>query len=163
MNERSPELVDSSSESLARARQLVARHTSPVSPIWLTALLVASTGGGLFLAAMWATEPEPLPRRTNVAFALCLGIAFSWTAFTTHGLMHRKTLLVHQRVIAASMGLVFSAAFTLLGLAVTIGAHQSTQTLVVAVTGASFMAVATLLLHRALRAKRELEAALAAL
>ena len=47
--------------SLAAIRQLVADRSAPASPMRLTLLLVATAGGGVFLALVWVTEPEPLP------------------------------------------------------------------------------------------------------
>ncbi|QDV06761.1 hypothetical protein Poly30_22760 [Planctomycetes bacterium Poly30] len=163
MTDRFTTTVPVPPSSLASARSLIAARTSPVSPAWMAALLVVSAGGGLFLASVWATEPEPLPARTNVAFGLCLVIAFSWSAFAVHGLLRRRSLLVHQRVIAASMGLVFSSAFTLLGLAVTIPQNQDGRAVLVGSTGGSFIAVASVLLVRAVAARRELNDARAAL
>lgn len=156
MNETIAKTLDPAAASLANARSLVAQHASPVPPTRLTALLVTSAGGGLFLASVWATEPEALPIRTRVAFALCLVIAFSWSAFAVHGLVRRRRLLVHQRVVAATMGIVFSAAFTALGLAVTLTQGKAGQSILVGATGATFVAIACLALLRARNVRRDL-------
>lgn len=163
MNESTHAPADPSAASLSKARALVAAQASPRSPALLTALLVASAGGGLFLASVWATEPEPLPGRTHAAFAAVLLIAVSWSAFAAHGLLRRGTLLVHQRVVAASMGLLFSGVFTAFGLWVAFAQSRGVGALWVGLTGAAFMGVAAKTLVRARRARRELETAYAAL
>ncbi len=148
--------------SLENARRLVARLSSPVPPARWTALLVVSAGGGLFLASMWATEPGPLPIRTQVAFGLCLVISASWSTLAVRALLRRGRLFASQRVIAATMGLVFSGLFTVLGLAVSLAADRTDQAVYVGLSGASAVAIAAVLVARARRARNELERAYAA-
>lgn len=72
-------------------------------------LLVASLTMTSLLGALWATEPT-LPVRTHVAFGAMLLIGLAWAGFATWVLARRRVLYGVERVIAARMGLLFSAA-----------------------------------------------------
>jgi hypothetical protein len=50
--------------------------------------------------------------RTHVAFALIVSVALAWVVFASWVLARRRVLFGSDRVVAATMGLAFSALFT---------------------------------------------------
>jgi hypothetical protein len=71
-------------------------------------LLVMSLMVAAAIGSLWATEPS-LPPRTHAAFALIVTAAMAWAIFSAWVLARRRVLLGTDRVLAARMGLTFSA------------------------------------------------------
>lgn len=72
-------------------------------------LLVVSLTVAAGVASLWATEPA-LPARVHAGFAAIVGIALAWAAFAAWVLARRRVLFGADRVLAAGMATVFTAA-----------------------------------------------------
>ena len=108
MTPSSPEPIDSPRLSVADIQRLAAGQLSLPSRLGHALLLVASLTMTAAVGSLWATEPF-LPARTHAAFALLTGIGVAWSLFAAWVLARRRLLLGRDRVVAARMGLVFSA------------------------------------------------------
>jgi hypothetical protein len=75
------------------------------------ALTLFATAMALVLAGLLATEPG-IPMRTTIAIWVLLAIAVSWVAYGLRVLSRRRPLLAEREVVAARMGLLYSAVFT---------------------------------------------------
>lgn len=146
------------------ADDLVGRLSPALSP-WRRVLgavpLVTGTVGAAFVGLLWATEPEPLPGRTQVAFAGFLVFCLAWACYGGWMVTRRAPLFALDRVIAGWLALAASAAMT----AVTVAAavQRGTGLLLAAGIGAAFVAVSVVATVRAhvrraalLRRRREL-------
>jgi pimeloyl-ACP methyl ester carboxylesterase len=80
------------------------------SRVGYTALLLVGLGGAGLVGSLLLTEPS-LVARTQVAFAVLLGINVSWAAYAAWVLTTRRVLLAGHRIIAGRMAVVFSALF----------------------------------------------------
>jgi hypothetical protein len=103
--------VESPRLSVADVQQLAAAQLSVGSRVGYTVLLVVSITMAAGVGSLWATEPS-LPTRTHVAFACIVGMALTWSVFATWVLARRRVLLGTDRVLAAKIGLAFSAMAT---------------------------------------------------
>jgi hypothetical protein len=74
--------------------------------VGLTGLL----GAGL-IGLLWATEPAPLPARTQAAFAALALIGLTWAGVAAWALA-RRPLFALDRVVTAGLALMFSTAST---------------------------------------------------
>src|SRR5688500_1004535 len=63
--------------------------------------------GATMIGTLWATEPTPLPARTQFAFAGLMAIGLAWAAFAAWALA-RRPLFAVDRVIAATLAVGFS-------------------------------------------------------
>jgi len=73
-------------------------------------LTVAGLGGLLgagLLGLLWATEPTPLPGRTQAAFAAMIVVGLTWAGLAAWTLV-RRPLFAIDRVVTASLALIFS-------------------------------------------------------
>ena len=129
------------------------------------ALLLAALGMCLVNSALLLTETA-LPTRTVVTFALMFFVGLCWVAYAIWVLRHRRSLLVHHRVIAGRMAVAFCSVFTL-GTAWLGSAGGQPSMMMAAGLGAATSVVAIALLARAhrhrarlLARRRELERAL---
>ena len=95
--------------SAADIQRLAAAELSLPSRIGHLVLLGVSLLMAIGVGSLWATEPS-LPPRTHVAFALIVGVAIAWVFFALWVLARRRVLFGSDRVLAATMGLVFSSA-----------------------------------------------------
>ncbi|MGW0805519.1 hypothetical protein [Nonomuraea sp. NPDC002799] len=118
--------------------------------------LVAGTAGAVFVAALWSSEPGPLPDRTRLAFGLLLVFCLAWAGYGGWLLARRAPLFATDRVIAGWLALAASAATT--ALVATVAAQPMAL-----VTGAAFVVLSLGLTVRAharraalLRRRREL-------
>lgn len=111
------------------------------------AALVAGVAGAVFVAALWWTEPGPLPVPTQLAFGLLTLVCLAWAAYGTWLLRSRVPLFATDRVVAAWIGLTASV---LVG-ALLIGtvAQRGTGTWGVIATVAVLVVVSTVLVVRA--------------
>lgn len=76
--------------------------------------VVAGLGGlagASLIGYLWATEPDPLPARTQAAFAALIAIGLAWTVFGGWALT-RHPLFAVDRVIAGWLAVVFSTLLT---------------------------------------------------
>ena len=97
--------------SVADVQRLATTQLSVASRVGYTMLLAASLTIAAAIGSLWATEPA-LPMRTHLAFALIVGMAFTWVLFAAWVLTRRRALLGKDRVLSATIGLVFSAVAT---------------------------------------------------
>jgi hypothetical protein len=102
---------DSPRVSIADVQRLAAGELSLPSRFGHALLLVVSLTMAVAIGSLLATEPL-LPTRTQVAFALMVAVALAWSAFAGWVLTRRRVLFGSDRVVAATMGLVFSALCT---------------------------------------------------
>ena len=137
------------------AEQMIERLSGALSP-WRrlrgVAALLAGLAGAVFVVLLWATEPDPLPGRTQLAFAMFTLFCLAWAGYGSWAITRRAALFALDRVIAAW-----------LALAVTIATQRGSGLLPAVVVGAVFLAAAAVLAVRAharraalLRRKREL-------
>lgn len=108
--------------------------------------------GGLAGAAMigmlWATEPVPLPARTQLAFAGLIAVGIAWASFAAWALA-RSPLFAADRVIAATLAVVFSATTAIGGVAVAVTRSSTPGAVAAAGIGLTLTAAATIMLVRA--------------
>jgi hypothetical protein len=102
---------DSPRISIADVQRVAAGELSLPSRFGHAFLLVVSLTMAVAIGSLWATEPS-LPVRTHVAFALIVSVALAWVVFASWVLARRRVLFGSDRVVAATMGLAFSALFT---------------------------------------------------
>ena len=79
------------------------------------AVVLTGLGGGtaaVTIATLWATEPIALPVRTQLAFAALILVGVAWATFAVFALT-RRPLFAIDRVVAASLAVVFSTLMTL--------------------------------------------------
>ena len=100
--------IDVPRPSVAEIQRLAAAELSLPSRIGHVALLVVSVMMAATIGSLWATEPS-LPPRTHLAFAIIVGAALAWAIFALWVLARRRLLFGADRVLAARMGLTFSA------------------------------------------------------
>jgi hypothetical protein len=101
---------DSPRISIADVQRLAAGELSLPSRFGHALLLVVSLTMAVAVGSLWATESS-LPMRTQVAFALIVAVALAWSVFAAWVLTRRRVLFGSDRVVAATMGLAFSALF----------------------------------------------------
>jgi len=99
----------------AEVQQRIARELNLPSRLAHTALLLVSLAGAASIASLLATEPE-LPARTAAAFRGFVALCLTWSAYAIWVLRRRRVLYATQLVVAARMGVTFSAAFVLASL-----------------------------------------------
>ncbi|GAA1658160.1 hypothetical protein ACFQY4_17315 [Catellatospora bangladeshensis] len=139
------------------AQEIVERLGTAVSRrarIRAVTALVAGLSGAALVSLLWLTEPEPLPGRTRLAFALLTAICLAWAGYGGWLLTRKVVLFAADRVVAAWIALSASTATTVL-LAV-IAAGRGTGLWPVLAVGAVFAAVSLLLLARAHRERARL-------
>jgi hypothetical protein len=100
--------IDVPRPSVADIQRLAAGELSLPSRIGHVVLLVVSVMMAATIGSLWATEPS-LPPRTHAAFAIIVGAALAWAIFALWVLARRRLLFGADRVLAARMGLTFSA------------------------------------------------------
>jgi hypothetical protein len=108
------------------------------------------------IAVMWATEPNPLPARTQAAFAGLLAIGLAWAAFAGWVLSRRRPLFARDRVLGARLALAVTTATSVAGTVLAAVRGTAAGALAVALAGAALVAAAGLLLVRAQSRRREL-------
>jgi len=149
------EIDRSSPELEATLARLTDRILSLRARIGHIALLLASVGMFVLVAALLATEPT-LPARAQWAFGAMLVVALSWAGYAVWVLSYRRTLLAFHRIVAGRMAVAFTGLFamaTLIGGLVT----GSRAAALAAGTGAIFFALSCALLRQAHRRFTELQ------
>jgi hypothetical protein len=114
--------------------------------------LLAGGAGSVFLAALWWSEPGPLPGRTHLAFALLTVFCLAWTGYGGWLLTRRVPLFATDQVIAAWLGLTASVATT--ALMAVVAVQRGTGPALPLAVGGLFVAAALTLAVRA-HARRE--------
>jgi hypothetical protein len=138
---------------VADIQRMAAAELSPASRVGHTLLLAASLTVATGVGSLWATEPV-LPVRTHLAFGVIVGMAMTWAAFAAWVLTRRRVLLGADRVLSATIGLIFSALATAGMLAVGSWGGVGRPAYLGALMNAGLCACATALL---IRARRRLE------
>ncbi|GII55947.1 hypothetical protein Pth03_43360 [Planotetraspora thailandica] len=118
------------------------------------AALLAGLAGAVFVSALWWSEPDPLPGRTQLVFALLTVCCLAWAGYGGWLLTRRVPLFATDRVIAAWMGLAASAATTTALAAVAV--QRGTGLVPALAVGGLFVAVALVLAVRAHARRRAL-------
>jgi hypothetical protein len=108
MNHPAIDPRDSVTVSVAQLQKLAADELSFPSRRRYVLLFLVGTTMAVLTGSLLATEPN-LPVRTQAAFAVMTAIALAWAGFAGWMLRTRRVLFGHDRVIAATMGLLFSA------------------------------------------------------
>ncbi|MFF4622221.1 hypothetical protein [Nonomuraea jabiensis] len=146
------------------AQEMIERLEPSLSPwrrVRAVAALLAGLAGVVFVAALWWSEPGPLPGRTQLAFSLFTVFCLAWAGYGCWLLTRRVPLFVTDRVIAAWIALGASLVTTV-GMA-GIAVQRGTGLAAALAVGGVFVAAALVLVVRAharraelLRRKREL-------
>jgi len=128
--------------------------------------VVAGLGGlvgAAVVSMLWATEPAPLPARTQLAFAGLSVVGVTWAAFAAWALA-RRPLFAIDRVVAAALAVAFSTLTMVGAVAVALARSSTAGVLAGAGLGLALTAIAITMLVRArahrtvlLARKRELE------
>ena len=108
VSSQSQQPIDSPRPSVADIQRLAAANLSLPSRMGHTLLLVMSLMMATAVGSLWATEPS-LPRRTHVAFGFIVSTALAWAMFSAWVLARRRVLFGADRVLAARLGVTFSA------------------------------------------------------
>lgn len=144
--------------SVDELRRFLAAEVALPSRIGYTALLLAGLAVAAAIGSLLATEPD-LPARTQAAFAVVVGVGLAWAGFAAWVLARRRVLFASHRVIAARMGVTFSALFTTGAASVWLGGtYQPPGALAAAAVGAAMLAAAVLVLLRARRRVQKITA-----
>ena len=153
-----PRLPETPRPAAEEVRKSLAGELSTRSRLAYTFLLLVDLTGAAALGSLWLTEPA-LPVRTQVAFALLLAFALTWSGFLFWTLTRRKVLLARHRVLAGRLAVLFCSLFTLGALALGLTQPDQRATgLSAAGMGAFLLLVAVALLISAQRRFGELTA-----
>lgn len=136
--------------SVQEMQRLAATELSLRSRLGYTALLLSALAVSGVIGALWLTEPS-LPMRTQIAFALMIGIGLSWVVFSTWVLTRRRVLLAVHSLVAARMAVSFSALFVVSFLALGYWGPSARAPYAAAAFGLVLLAVALGLQGRARR------------
>jgi hypothetical protein len=115
--------------------------------------VVAGLGGlagATMIVMLLATEPAPLPARTRIAFAFLAAIGIAWFAFAAWALA-RRPMFAADRVIAATLAVVFSGLTTVGAVAIASARSSMPGAAAAAGVGLTLTVVAVVLLVRARR------------
>lgn len=151
-------------EPRVSADEMIGRLSPSMSP-WRrlrgAVPLVAGLAGTVFVGSLWATEPGPLPGRTQLAFALFTVFCLAWAGYGGWVVTRRAPLYALEQVIAAWLAVTASVVTT--AVVATIAVQRGSGLPGVVAGGAAFVVVSVVLAVRAharraalLRRKREL-------
>ncbi|UGY92873.1 transmembrane transport protein [Streptomyces gobiensis] len=140
-------------EELERA---LAAEVSLRSRLRHVAVGLAGGCGAALIAVLWATEPDPLPTRTQAGFAGLIAVGLAWAAFAGWVLSRRRPLFARDRVLGARLALVVTTLTGVAGVVLAAVRGTAAGVLGTALTGAVLVAAAGLLLARAQSRRREL-------
>lgn len=143
-------------ESHLSADEMIVRLSGMMSP-WRRVRAVWAVLGGLagavLIGSLWATEPAPLPGRTQLGFAVIVAFCLAWAVYGVWALRRRTALLAVDRVIAAWLAVAASAVTS--ALIVTIAVQRGSGVLA-AFVGAVLLAVSGALAVQAHRRRTAL-------
>ncbi|GAQ51325.1 hypothetical protein [Streptomyces acidiscabies] len=140
----------------AELERVLAAEVSLRSRMRYVGIGLAGGCAATLIAVLWATEPDPLPARTQAAFAVLIAIGVAWAAFSGWALSRRRPLFARDRVLGARLALVATVTTGVAGTALTAVRGTTAEALAVASTGTALAAAAGLLLTRARSRRREL-------
>ncbi|WP_432041779.1 transmembrane transport protein [Streptomyces cadmiisoli] len=153
MSEQNPAAHRNVPDELERA---LAAEVSLGSRLRHVAVGLAGGCTAALIAVLWATEPHPLPARTQAAFAGLIAIGLAWAAVAGWVLTRRRPLFARDRVLGARLALVAAVATGVAGTALTAARASTAEALATALAGLTLVAAAGLLLVRANSRRREL-------
>ncbi|MEW2634782.1 transmembrane transport protein [Streptomyces sp. NPDC048389] len=153
MSEHDPAPLRGVPEELERA---LAAEVSLGSRMRHVAVGLAGGCGAALIAVLWATEPLPLPARTQAAFAGLIAVGLAWAAFAGRVLSRRRPLFARDRVLGARLGLAVTVVTGIAGTALAAVRATTAGTLATALAGAALIGAAGLVLVRARSHRREL-------
>ncbi|MGW2325269.1 transmembrane transport protein [Streptomyces sp. NPDC001700] len=153
MSEQNPAAQRDVPEELARA---LAAEVSLGSRMRHVAVGLAGGCAAALIAVLWATEPHPLPARTQAAFAGLIAIGLAWAAFAGWVLSRRRPLYARDRVLGARLALVVTVVTGVAGTALAAARAAPAEALATALAGVALVGVAGLVLARARSRRREL-------
>lgn len=117
---------------------------------------LAGLCGAVLVAVLWATEPDPLPMRTQAAFGGLIAVGLAWACFATWALRRRRPLFAQDQVLGARLALVVTSVTSIVGVVLVAVRGTAAGALGAALVGVVFIAAAGLLLVRAQNRRREL-------
>lgn len=153
MSEQNPATPRDVPRELERA---LAAEVSLGSRMRHVALGLAGACASALIVVLWATEPRPLPVRTQAAFAALIAVELSWAAFAGWVLTMRRPLYAQDRVWGARLALVVTLVTGAAGTALAAARATTAEALVTALGAVALVAVAGLVLARARSRRREL-------
>lgn len=153
MSEQNPAAERGVPEQLERA---LATEVSLRSRMRHVAVGLAGGCGAGLIAVLWATEPDPLPAPTQLAFAGLIVIGLAWAGFAGWVLSRRRPLFARDRVLGARLALGATALTATAGTVMTAVRGTATEALATAGGGGVLTAAAVLVLVRAQSRRRAL-------
>ena len=136
--------------TLADLSRLIDTALSPRERTRYLTLLMGALSVTVAVASVWLTESS-LPLRTHLALGAIVVVGASWTIYATWVLVRRQTLLPTHRVVAARMGVGFSALFSMSSVAVAWWTPFGRQAVPAALVGTAWCVTAVVVLWRAQR------------
>ncbi|MEV6209380.1 transmembrane transport protein [Kitasatospora sp. NPDC051914] len=140
----------------AELERALAAEVSLRSRMRYVAVGLAGGCAAVLVAVLWATEPRPLPPRTQAVFAGLIAVGLAWAAFAGWVLSRRRPLYARDQVLGARLALAASTVTGTVGTALAAARGTVTATLTAALVGTVLVATAGLLLARAQSRRREL-------
>ncbi|MFE6286460.1 transmembrane transport protein [Streptomyces sp. NPDC057877] len=140
-------------EELERA---LAAEVSLGSRMRQVAVGLAGGCAAALIAVLWATEPRPLPVRTQVAFAGLIAVGLAWAVLAGWVLSRRRPLFARDRVLGARLALAASVVTGVAGTALAAARGTAPEALTVALAGVALVVAAGLALARARSRQRGL-------
>jgi membrane associated rhomboid family serine protease len=134
----------------------LAREVSLPTRMRYVAVGLAGLCAAALITLLWATEPQPLPGRTQAAFAGLIAVGLAWAVLAAWTLAARRPLFARDRVLAARLALAATTLTTAVGTAVAAVRATGLVALATALAGGALAAVAAVLLARARRHRSEL-------
>ena len=144
-------------QTTERAMALVRGELSSTRRWIYRCLLVAVSLLLALLSTLWATEPDPLPMRTHIAFGVISTIATGWIAVLTTILIARNCPSAIDRLATAWMATVASSAFCVGAVAIAVLRENWSAVGTVLCTGAAFVVASVLLLRSTYAHRRYLQ------
>ncbi|WP_116247779.1 transmembrane transport protein [Nocardiopsis sp. FIRDI 009] len=121
-------------------------------------VVVGVMGGcaAALIAVLWATEPQPLPTRTQAAFAGLIAIGLAWAVFAGWVLSRRRPLFARDRVLGGRIALAAALVTGVAGTALAAARAGAGVTLGIALVGLCLVIASGTALLRARSRHREL-------
>ncbi|WP_177204345.1 MULTISPECIES: transmembrane transport protein [unclassified Streptomyces] len=136
--------------------RVLAAEVSLRSRMRHVAVGLAGGAGAALLAVLWATEPRPLPPRTQVAFAGLIAVGLAWAAFAGWVLARRRPLFARDRVIGARLALAVAVLTCVAGTVLAAARAGAAEASAAGLAGACIVVGAGVALRRARSRRRAL-------
>ena len=104
-------VVASPASLVADLQRLSRTELSRAGRIGHVLLALVASAMTIMIVSLWLTEPA-LPLRTQIAFAVLVGINVAWTAFSLWVLRTKRVMLARHRQVAGRLAVVFASVFT---------------------------------------------------